>query len=32
MGTDDEHVELSELEALVDILCDSARQYLSGGQ
>ncbi|GAA4519683.1 M20 family metallopeptidase [Nonomuraea ferruginea] len=30
MGTDDEHVRLAELEALVDILCDSARQYLSG--
>ncbi len=30
MGTDDEHVELAELAALVDILCDSARQYLSG--
>lgn len=31
MGTDDEHVELAELAALVDILCDSARRYLSGG-
>lgn len=30
MGADDEHVRLAELEALVDILCDSARQYLSG--
>lgn len=31
MGTDHEYAKLPELESLVDILCDSARRYLSGG-